>query len=309
MRCALLVCAFFAVSFLLSGGAAWGEAKVRRFTVGSGEEATVWAVADSTDDRDMSVFMGLGPDVLRKYVPSGFSPSATMAFLVRTGGETILIDAGLGEPSGARASQLPDGLSQIGAEPGDVTLILLTHLHRDHIGGLIREDGQKAFPSARVLSSRVEHGFWFGQKTDDPFPDRGMGFNMARQVMGAYAGRVLGAYAGAEDTFDFDTAIAPGIQALDARGHTPGHTAFLLECGGEKLLFWGDLVHAAALQFLRPDINAVYDMNPGEAAAARVRFMERAAIERLLVAGSHLPFPGVGAVEKIAPGSYLCLAR
>ncbi|MDR1049069.1 MAG: MBL fold metallo-hydrolase [Synergistaceae bacterium] len=300
MRYGLLVCAIFAVSFLFSGGAAWGEAKAREFTVGSGREATVWAIADSTGDRDMSVFAGADPGALKQYAPSGSSPSAIMAFLVRTGGETILIDAGLGEPSGARASQLPEALSQIGVDPGDVTLVLITHMHGDHIGGLLR-DGQRAFPSARVLSSRVERDFWLGGDSAARFPNRASGFEMAR--------RALGAYSGAEESFEFDTVVAPGVRALDARGHTPGHTAFLLECGGERLLFWGDLAHAAALQFPRPDINASYDMNPGEAAAVRARFMEMAAAEKLPIAGSHLPFPGVGDVEKTAPGSYLYHSR
>jgi glyoxylase-like metal-dependent hydrolase (beta-lactamase superfamily II) len=295
MRYGFFICAFFVVSFLLSGEAAWGEAKVQEFTVGSGEKATIWAIADSTGDRDMNVFVGADPDVLKKYAPSGSSPSGIMAFLVRTGNETVLIDAGLGEPSGARASQLLDGLSQIGVEPKDVTLILITHMHVDHIGGLVR-DGQKVFPSARILSSRIERDFWLSEESVARFPNRRSGFDMVR--------RILGTYAGAEGTFEFGTMVTPEIQALDARGHTPGHTAFLLECGGEKLLFWGDLAHAAALQFPRPDINASYDMDPVDAAASRALFMEKAAVEKLPIAGSHLPFPGVGTVEKIAPGSY-----
>jgi glyoxylase-like metal-dependent hydrolase (beta-lactamase superfamily II) len=300
MRYGLLVCAFSAVSFLLSGETAWGEAKVQEFTVGSGEKAIVWAIADSTGDRDMNVFVGADPDVLKKYAPSGSSPSGIMVFLVRMGNETILVDTGLGEPSGARASQLLNGLSQIGVKPKDVTLILITHMHVDHIGGLVR-DGQKVFPSARILSSQIERDFWLSEESVARFPNRKSGFDTVR--------RVLGTYAGTEETFEFGTVVAPGIQALDARGHTPGHTAFLLACGGEKLLFWGDLVHAATLQFPRPDINASYDMNPAEAAAARAHFMEKAAVEKLLIAGSHLPFPGVGMVEKIASESYLYHTR
>jgi hypothetical protein len=158
MRYGLFICVFFAVSLLLSGEMAWGEAKVQKFTVGSEEEATVWAIADSTGDRDMSVFVGADSDVLKKYAPPGSSPSGIMAFLVRTENETILIDAGLGEPSGARASQLLDGLSQIGVDPKDVTLILITHMHADHIGGLVR-DGQKVFrPESFLRGSNMISG-------------------------------------------------------------------------------------------------------------------------------------------------------
>jgi glyoxylase-like metal-dependent hydrolase (beta-lactamase superfamily II) len=181
-----------------------------------------------------------------------------------------------------------------------VTLVLITHMHGDHIGGLLR-DGQRAFPSARILSSRAERDFWIDLDSAARFPNRGGGFDMAR--------RVFKAYSGSEETFEFGAVVAPGIRALDARGHTPGHTAFLLECGGESLLFWGDLAHAAALQFPRPDINASYDMDPAASAAARARFMEKAAAEKLTVAGSHLPFPGVGTVEKTGPESYLYHSR
>jgi glyoxylase-like metal-dependent hydrolase (beta-lactamase superfamily II) len=289
MRYGLIALA--AVLFLLSGrSGAWAaEAKTEKFTVGKAE---VWAVADSTGDRDMSVFIGAS-GVLKRYAPSGRAPSAIMTFLVKTEGETILIDAGLGEPSGERASLLMAGLERIGVAPEDITLVLITHMHGDHIGGLVR-DGRKAFPSAHVLSARHEHDFWLGEKSAERFPDRKANIDLAR--------RVFGIYGAASETFEFGALAAPGIRALDARGHTPGHTAFLLESGGEKILFWGDLVHAAALQFPRPDINARYDMIPEEAAVSRARFMEMAAAEKLPVAGGHLPFPGIGTVEKTEAG-------
>lgn len=275
---------------------AWGgEAKVVKYQVG---KATVWAIADSTGDRDTSVFSGVDPKILSQYMPSGKSPTAIMVFLIKVEGQTILIDTGLGAPSGDRASRLTNGLEQAGAAPGDVTSILITHMHGDHIGGLVR-NGKKTFPSARVLSAKIEHDFWLDEKSPERFPSRRAGFDMARNVLGLYGAA----------TFEFGSSVAPGIQALDARGHTPGHTAFLLESEGEKMLFWGDLVHAAALQFARPEINSQYDMNPEESASARARFMEKAAAEKLPVAGSHLPFPGVGMVEKNLAGGYIYNSR
>jgi len=273
------------------------ENNVAKFSVG---KISVWAIADSTGDRDMSVFPDAGPDVISQYVPSGKCPSAIMVFLVKTENEMILIDAGLGAPSGDRASRLGEGLKRIGVTPEEITLILITHMHGDHIGGLI-QGGEKAFPSARVLSARIEFDFWLDEKSIELFPNRKSGFEMAREIFGLYGS--------ASETFEFDSEIVPGIRALDARGHTPGHTVFLLESEGEKLLFWGDLVHAADLQFPRPDISAQYDMNLEESAAARIRFMEMAAAEKLPVAGIHLPFPGIGAVEKYPSGGFIYKSR
>jgi glyoxylase-like metal-dependent hydrolase (beta-lactamase superfamily II) len=287
-----MVFALFMVVWGVSAwrGTAWAGENVARYSVG---KATVWAIADSTSDRDMGVFSEADPQVIAQYVPSGKCPSATMAFLVKTGDETVLIDTGMGAPSGDRASRLTDGLKQIGVTPEEIAIILLTHMHIDHIGGLAK-DGKKVFSSARVLSSKIEHDFWLDEKSPQLFPNRKAGFDMVRSV--------LRLYGTADQTFEFDSVVAAGFKALDARGHTPGHTAFLLESDGEKMLFWGDLVHAAALQFARPDINSQYDMNAPESAASRIRFMEMAASEKLPIAGVHLPFPAVGTVEKGASG-------
>ncbi|MCL2768326.1 MAG: MBL fold metallo-hydrolase [Synergistaceae bacterium] len=294
----LFVCALIAVIC-----SAWcnearaSEVKVAEFSVG---KARVWAIADSTGERDMNVFPDADQNAISKLVPSGKSPSATMVFLVKNGNETILVDTGNGTPSGDRASLLGAGLKRIGVDPGEITIILITHMHGDHIGGLIR-GGDKAFPSARVLSARIELDFWLDKKSVELFPNRKAGFELVQ--------RIFSIYDSVSETFEFGTEVAPGIKAIDARGHTPGHTVFLLESEGEKLLFWGDLVHAAALQFPRPDINASYDMNPQESASARARFMELAATENLPIAGVHLPFPGIGTVEKNPEGGYVFKGR
>jgi len=283
---------------LISYSAAFAaEAQVREFTVG---KATVWAIADAVNDREMSAFPAADPEVISKYVPSGRTPAATMAFLIKIEDELILIDTGMGNPSGERASRLPDGLKQIRVAPEEITMILITHMHGDHIGGMLREE-KKAFPSARVLSAKVEYDFWLDEKSVEIFPERKAGFEMA--------GKLFDIYGSVAETFEFDAEVAPGITALDIRGHTPGHTAYLLESEGDKLLFWGDILHAAALQFPRPDINAQFDMNPEGAAAARVRILEKAAEEKLAVAGSHLPFPGIGTVEKNSEGGYAYASR
>jgi len=273
------------------------EAKVAKFKVG---KASVWAIADSTNDRDMSVFPDVEPQLISQYVPSGKAPCAIMVFLVKIENELILIDAGVGAQSGDRISRLHDGLRQIGVTPEQITLILLTHMNIDHIGGLMWDD-KKAFPLARVLSVKAEYDFWLDKKSLELYPNRKPNFELVQKIFEHYSSN--------SETFEFGAMVAPGIRSIDARGHTPGQSAFLLESDGEKLLFWADIIHAAELQFPRPEINAHFDINPEEAAAARVRFMDMAAEAKLLVAGSHHPFPGIGTVEKSASSGYVYTSR
>jgi glyoxylase-like metal-dependent hydrolase (beta-lactamase superfamily II) len=272
-------------------------AGVASFQVGS---VTVFAIADSTGDRDMSVFTSMkpapDPDVLRRFVPSGRTPSAILAFVLKFADSCILIDAGLGnDQGGERASLLMERLRQAGIMPGDIASVLLTHMHGDHIGGLIWK-GEKAFPNANVLVNDLEAGFWLDKEQGNRFPANKAGFALAESVMPRYGESVK--------TFAFGELAPFGLTALDARGHTPGHTAFMLESEGSRMLFWGDLVHAAALQFPRPDISSVYDMDPARAAAVRAEMMETAAARDIPVAGAHLPFPGVGRVRALPGGGY-----
>jgi glyoxylase-like metal-dependent hydrolase (beta-lactamase superfamily II) len=262
------------------------------FQLEAGAGIKIWAVTDSIQDRDMGVFKG-DQELIRRLAPTGLAPSAILGFLVKTAGQTILIDAGLGEEGGGR---LLEGLEQIGLAPEEVDLVLLTHLHRDHVGGLIR-GGQKSFPRARVKLSRPEREFWLDPAAKAKDPGRQATFDLAERALALYGSEV--------ETFEFDQAVAPGLTALDASGHTPGHTAFLLTVGDQNLLFWGDLVHAAALQFPHPEFNASYDMNPEQAQATRVKFMSRAEKEKIPVAGAHLPFPGLGQVGNGAEGGYI----
>ena len=289
------LCFFLVVLFLatLNSAAFAADVSVVQYPVG---KATVWAIADSVGERDVNIFAGADAEVLAKYVPSGKAPSATMTSLVKLGNDVILLDTGNGNDS----SQLLSGLKEAGVTPEQVTMILITHMHGDHIGGLVK-DGSKVFPAARILSSKVEYDFWLNPKHADLLPERKSNFELAQKTFGIYAS--------ASETFEFGSEVFPGIQALDSRGHTPGHTSFLLESDGEKILFWGDLVHAVALQFPRPDMNARYDMNQTDAIASRAKFMEKAATEKLTIAGVHLPFPAVGTVEKTAEGGYKFISR
>ena len=283
------------LTMLVLCNCAWADkVPVAEFTVG---KASVWAIADSIIETSSSIFPGADPQAISQFMPTGKAPAAIMVFMVKIENEVILIDTGFGDPT--MNSRLMEGLEQIGVAPEQITLVLLTHMHRDHVVGLMW-NGEKAFPSARVLAHRLEKDFWLDERSVRLFPHLKAALGWARER--------LDMYCSVTKTFEWDTMVVPGIRAIDASGHTPGHTAFLLESEGEKLLFWGDIVHVAALQFPRPDINPQYDLFPG-AAGTRAQFMEWITEEKLSIAGAHLPFPGVGKVEKRPEGGFTYISR
>lgn len=256
-----------------------------KFQIG---EITVWSIADAVGERDMGVFL-TNRETVERYVPSGKSVSGVIALVVRTGEEVALIDTGYGRDS----SLLLPGLSAIGIEPGDVTKVLITHMHGDHIGGLALH-GARAFPKAKVLIGQKEYDFWLDAGNLAAFPGREANFDRSREIAVMYAGSI--------ELFEFGDSVAPGITALNAVGHTPGHAAFMIESQGGRLLCVADLLHDSALQFARPDINSTYDMLPEWSKITRARILKRAADENLPIAGMHLPFPAVGRVKKTVEG-------
>jgi glyoxylase-like metal-dependent hydrolase (beta-lactamase superfamily II) len=205
-----------------------------------------------------------------------------------------MIDTGYGSSTPEKCSQLPGILGKIGLSPDRVDLILLTHLHTDHLGGLAFND-TRFFPNADVYLCDMELDFWFSDECMARHPEREQSFVFARRVLGLYEGKV--------HTFSFGNEIVPGLLSLDAAGHTPGHSAFLLQPDeGIGILFCGDLLHAAAWQFPSPDIYTVWDIDEGKAIAARKRLLTMAASRSVILAGPHLPFPFVGRVQKVDGG-------
>ncbi|GLK78577.1 MBL fold metallo-hydrolase [Methylopila turkensis] len=219
----------------------------------------------------------------------GFSP-----VVVNTGRELVLIDAGNGaegfvpRPAGGR---LLDSLKAAGIAPEDIDVVALTHCHVDHIGGLM-EAGAPAFPNARYAVGAREHAFW----ADDArlgAPEGAVERSSAllfRKFMPPLAAQTTFLKPGDE--------VAPGIVAVAAHGHTPGHLAYHLESAGQRLLVWGDCAHHEVASLAHPEWSALFDMDKAEGAATRRRVYEMAAAERLPVLGYHTSFPSLGFVER-----------
>jgi glyoxylase-like metal-dependent hydrolase (beta-lactamase superfamily II) len=210
------------------------------------------------------------------------------AFLINTGSKLILIDTGAGSLFGPTVGRLVRNLQAAGYQPEQVDEIYITHMHGDHVGGLMA-DGKIVFPNAIVRADKREADYRLSQANLDKAPAaRKASFQGAMASVGPYVA------AGKFKPFDGDTDLTPGIKAVATHGHTPGHTSYLVESRGQKLLVWGDLVHVASVQFGRPDITISFDDDSKAGIAQRQKIYADAAENAYLIAAAHVSFPGIG---------------
>lgn len=233
----------------------------------------------------------------RQFLKGPKVQTAVNAYLVNTGGKLVLVDAGAAKLFGPGLGNIVDNLKAAGYTPEQVDVVLVTHLHGDHVNGLVTPDGQRVFANAEVWSGKADSDFWLSEEIAAKAPaDFQPFFKMSRDAAAPYRA------AGKWKTFDSDRELVPGIASVDTHGHTPGHASYLLGSGDQQLLILGDLVHNHAVQFARPEVAIEFDVDPKQAVVTRKRIFARAAKEKLMVAGMHLPFPGIGHVRKEAKG-------
>jgi len=220
--------------------------------------------------------------------------AADLGFLVNTGKQLILVDAGAGTWYGGGAfGRLAGSLRSAGYTPEQVDLVLVTHLHSDHVGGLTTHDGNRVFPNAEVYVAQAESDFWLSPEIAAKAPkDAQPFFESARGIAAPYI------KAGKWHTFSGTEPIVDGVQIVPLPGHTPGHTGYVFSSQGKKILFWGDIVHAQRVQLKHPEVTAVFDADPAAAAVTRNRLLARLAAEDVLIAAPHLLFPGLGRLHK-----------
>lgn len=223
----------------------------------------------------------------RSYLAAPVETSVN-GYLVNTGSKLVLIDSGAGKLFGPTVGRLITNLRASGYTPEQVDEIYITHMHGDHVGGLAAE-GKMAFPNATVRADMREGEQWLSQAKMDAAPAAAKGgFQGAMASLNPYVA------AGKFKPFDGDTELVPGIRAVPARGHTPGHSIYAIESQGNKMVVWGDLMHVAAVQFAMPTATMQFDSDSAAAMPQRQKHYADAAQAGYYVAVAHVSFPGIG---------------
>jgi glyoxylase-like metal-dependent hydrolase (beta-lactamase superfamily II) len=208
----------------------------------------------------------------------------------------VLFDTGNGaQPAGSPVGRLAENMRAAGLDPARVTTVVFSHFHGDHVNGLTTADGAAAFPNAEIVVPAAEWAWWSdsGNETRSPEGQRPNFANSARRFA-PYGGKIRQVGDGAE--------AVPGIRAVAAHGHTPGHTVWHIADGGEQMMFLADLTNRPELLARRPDFHIVFDFDGGAAEATRRRIFDRVSSERMRVTGYHFPFPAMGFVAKEGNG-------
>jgi glyoxylase-like metal-dependent hydrolase (beta-lactamase superfamily II) len=219
---------------------------------------------------------------------------ADTGYLVNTGKQLILVDAGSGTWfGGGRFGHLVANLRSAGYTPEEVDIVLVTHLHSDHIGGLTTRDGKIVFPKADIYVAKADNDFWLSQEIAAKAPKEAQEF--FRSAQGIAAPYIK---AGKWHTFTDSDQIVDGMQIVPLRGHTPGHTGYEFSSQGKKILFWGDVMHVQRLQLPDPKVTVVFDVDPTAAAVTRDQLLRKLASEDVLIAGPHMLFPGLGRLHR-----------
>lgn len=225
-------------------------------------------IRDNANDRIMP--LSLFPDATKVQIDSlslqAGVPASVSTFLVEKDGKRILFDAGMGAPD----SKLPEGLKALNINPSEIDYLFITHFHGDHIGGMMK-DGVPVFSNAQVYVSKIEYDAWMKMPADKK--------SQVENTMKAYKDRL--------HLFAFGDTLPCDVVAMEAAGHTPGHTVFRTG----NLLVIGDLMHGAALQLKYPEICATYDMDKSGAVKSRKHYIQYARENGLVIAGMHLPVP------------------
>lgn len=232
-------------------------------------------------------------EALRRFgVPASDLSVPLNVYLLQSSDETILIDAGMGafDLLGPGFGQITVGLGVLGLCPADISKIVVTHAHPDHVGGLI-SNGRAVFENAELAIAEREYTFWkdAANYAKAPAGLRPL-FDMAHAALTPYSDRLIVVQDKAE--------VASGLTLELSPGHTPGHSILHLDGGDQELLFIADTVHNAELHTALPKTGFGFDTDPAEAATSRLHVFDRAATDQILIAGAHIHFPGFGRLVK-----------
>ena len=260
----------------------------------------VTALSDGTVKLPVLKLLNGQPQRLKAALQRGFLhemvETSVNAYLVNTGTKLVLIDTGAAGLFGPTLGNLLANLKAAGYQPEQVDEVYVTHMHPDHVGGLMA-GASRAFPNAVVRMDKRDADFWLSEANMKAAPEANKGF-----FQGAMASVNPYAAAGKLQPFEGETELVPGIKARPTYGHTPGHTVYEVQSKGQKLVLWGDLMHVAAVQFPDPSGTIQFDTDSKKAAAERKKAFAEAAKQGYFVGVAHLPFPGIGQLRADGKG-------
>lgn len=276
------------------------DQKVGTYAITVGD-VQITALSDGTVPQDLHALLhGTTNDNTDALLNNGYLANpvelSLNAFLLRIDGRIVLVDTGAGQLFGpGYGGKLLASLSAAGVAPAQVTDILLTHLHDDHMGGLVK-DGKMVFTNATVHVGQPDLDFFLDRSNSTKAHYDMKYFDEAFKTVKLYvdAGKVQGFQGTAE--------IMPGVTATVHPGHTPGSAFYTVQSEGQEIIFVGDIVHVAAVQFPQPAITIDYDVDPGSAAKTRQQWFATFAHDRTLIAVPHLPYPGIGHIREVGTG-------
>ncbi|HGO5857245.1 Metallo-beta-lactamase superfamily [Mannheimia haemolytica] len=231
----------------------------------------------------------------RPMLPDGGVQTAVTGYLINTGKNLVLLDAGSGDVFDDKVGKLTDSLIKAGYRPEQVDTIIPTHLHFDHFSGVTR-NGKMEFPNATVYIANQEKEFWLDTPIKE-MPEHTQKYaQWTRDAVAPYAA------AGRVKYYNLGDEIIPNFKSVATTGHTPGHSSVEVTSNGESLFVWGDLLHNHALQLPEPEVAAEFDVDAKGARQARLDILPQLAERKVWIAGAHLPFPGLGHLRKEAKG-------
>lgn len=251
-------------------------------------EVEVIALTDGEIEFGQEIFPGAEPQKISALLKAAGEEAIRTnfnAFVVRSGDHTVLVDAGPRDLFGEACGFLQDGLAEAGISPDDVTHLLATHLHPDHVAGMITPEGEPVFGRATLFVGEEDHAFWAKETFTDDTMQQWQG--LARSVLDAYKPRT--------ERFRSETELVPGLWTQHMPGHTPGHYGFRVDGGASAgLIHVGDISHAQHLQFADPEIGTAFDVDAETARKTRKSVMDMVATDRILMTGGHMLTPKFG---------------
>jgi glyoxylase-like metal-dependent hydrolase (beta-lactamase superfamily II) len=251
---------------------------------------------DGVVDVDEAIFAGTDDEARRALLAAAGQQEGKIrldvnAFLIERAGTRILVDAGTRDLYGPTLGKVPEGLAMRGVSPESIDHVLLTHMHNDHVGGLVDPEGVAVFANAELHVSGTEWDYWTSEERFERASEQNrFSFAGARAASGAYSERLR--------TFSGTREVLPGISAIPLPGHSPAHSGFIVSSGNQQIVIWGDAVVSPELQFANPDWSSTFDADREASVSSRKRIFDQVATDRIPVLGMHLPFPGHGLVER-----------